>query len=122
MNMNRLLITAMICAAASGVFAQQTKTDSVKSSSPTENKKNNDNESDDPETDYGYWHHGHHHNESYYPKPYIGLTLSRLDLGLATLIDNGSFTLSPKNSFLNYRTWKTVNDGFDVFQMGVKLK
>lgn len=51
----------------------------------------------------------------------IGLTFSRFDLGLATLIDNGSFTLSPKNQFLNYRSWKTSNVGFDVFQFGYRF-
>ena len=41
-----------------------------------------------------------------------GLTFSRFDLGLATLVDNGSFKLSPQNQFLNYRSWKTSNVGF----------
>ena len=116
--MKRLLITAMICAAASGVFAQDTKTDSTK-------------------TDTSNYHTtpGHHfqtgvgdgydeengHNGSIYPKGIFGLTFSRFDLGLATLIDNGSFTLSPKNQFLNYRSWKTSNVGFDVIQMGVRF-
>ncbi|MDB4999306.1 MAG: PorT family protein [Mucilaginibacter sp.] len=36
----------------------------------------------------------------------FGLTFTRFDLGLATLIDNGSFTLSPNNQFLSYRQWK----------------
>ncbi|QQL49113.1 outer membrane beta-barrel protein [Mucilaginibacter ginkgonis] len=51
----------------------------------------------------------------------IGITLARLDLGLATLVDNGSFTLSPQNSFLSYRSWKTSNVGFDVAQMGYRF-
>jgi hypothetical protein len=50
-----------------------------------------------------------------------GVTFSRFDLGLATLVDNGSFTLSPKNDFLSYRSWKTSNVGFDVFQMGYRF-
>ena len=52
---------------------------------------------------------------------YFGITFSRFDLGLATLIDNGSFTLSPQNQFLRYRSWKTSNVGFDVIQFGVKV-
>ncbi|PTQ94137.1 outer membrane protein with beta-barrel domain [Mucilaginibacter yixingensis] len=51
----------------------------------------------------------------------IAITFSRFDLGLATLIDNGSFTLSPKNQFLNYRSWKSSNVGFDVFQFGYRF-
>ncbi|HEY8782090.1 MAG TPA: PorT family protein [Mucilaginibacter sp.] len=61
------------------------------------------------------------HNKQHYPKGYLGITFSRFDLGLATLVDNGSFTLSPQNQFLRYRSWKTSNVGFDVFQMGVKF-
>src|SRR5471030_2541634 len=59
--------------------------------------------------------------ESTYPKFSFGLTLSRLDLGLATLVDNGSFTLSAQNQFLRYRSWKTSNAGFDVIQLGVRF-
>ena len=62
-----------------------------------------------------------YHHANGYPKAYIGITFSRFDLGLATLVDNGSFTLSPQNQFLRYRSWKTSNVGFDVFQMGVKF-
>jgi hypothetical protein len=51
----------------------------------------------------------------------FGLTFTRFDLGLATLIDNGSFTLSPNNQFLSYRQWKTSNIGFDVIQFGYRF-
>jgi hypothetical protein len=119
--MKRLILTAMICAVASAVFAQNAKTDSTRSSADTvKNKKDGlhfgINEDDD--------HIFRHHKDSVariYPKASIGLTFSRFDLGLATLIDNGSFTLSPQNQFLNYRSWKTSNVGFDVIQMGVRF-
>ena len=55
------------------------------------------------------------------PKVILGITFSRFDLGLATLMDNGSFTLSPENDFLKNRTWKTINVGFDVFQFGYRF-
>lgn len=55
------------------------------------------------------------------PKVILGITFSRFDLGLATLLDNGSFTLSPENEFLKNRTWKTINVGFDVFQFGYRF-
>jgi len=51
----------------------------------------------------------------------FGITFSRFDLGLATLIDNGSFTLSPQNQFLSYRSWKTSNVGFDLVQFGYRF-
>lgn len=51
----------------------------------------------------------------------FGITFSRVDIGLATLIDNGSFTLSPQNDFLRYRSWKTSNFGFDLVQFGYRF-
>jgi len=115
--MKRLLITALICAGAIAVRAQDTKTDSVKrAADTTRHYDDNDHWDDDNSI---HWRHHHHTND--YPRGYIGITFSRFDLGLATLIDNGSFTLSPKNQFLDYRSWKTSNVGFDVFQMGVKV-
>jgi outer membrane protein with beta-barrel domain len=114
--MKRLLITALACAAAGTVFAQDTKTDTVKSGQDTIITKHYN----DDEDDYEFWHRHHHRNDTY-PKGFIGITFSRFDLGLATLVDHGSFTLSPQNQFLDYRSWKTSNVGFDVFQMGVKV-
>ena len=106
--MKRLLITALICAAATTLFAQNAKTDSV--SKHAEVSKGED-------FNIGF---GNDHHQSQ-GRPFIGLTFSRFDLGLATLIDNGSFTLSPNNQFLSYRSWKTSNVGFDVFQFGYRF-
>ncbi|SEN63557.1 hypothetical protein SAMN05216436_11943 [bacterium A37T11] len=47
-----------------------------------------------------------------------GITFSRIDLGFTKIMDNGSFTLSDKNSFLKNRAWKTYNFGFDLLQVG----
>src|SRR5690606_17363763 len=52
---------------------------------------------------------------------YIGLTFSHFDLGLTKILDNGKINLSPANEFLDYKTWKTINVGFDVFKMGYKF-
>lgn len=120
-----LLITAMICAAAGGVFAQDTKPDSVKISTDTSGNHNTksyhfktgfgiDYNNDNDTTVYRH----HHYRNSGFS---IGLTFSRLDLGLTTLVDNGSFTLSPNNEFLRYRSWKSSNVGFDVFQFGYRF-
>jgi len=51
----------------------------------------------------------------------FGITFARFDIGLATLVDNGSFTLSPQNEFLRYRSWKTSNVGFDLVQFGYRF-
>jgi hypothetical protein len=61
----------------------------------------------------------HHKNNNHGFK--IGITIARLDLGFTTLIDNGSFTLSKQNQFLQYRSIKSSNPGFDVFQMGYRF-
>ncbi len=105
--MKRILITALICAAAATLSAQNKKADSV--SKPVEVTKGED---------FNIGYNGGHHAQGH---PFIGLTFSRFDLGLATLVDNGSFTLSPNNQFLSYRSWKTSNVGFDVFQFGYRF-
>ncbi len=51
----------------------------------------------------------------------FGITFSRFDLGFARLLDNGSFTLSSKNQFLDYKGAKTSYVGFDVLQMGYRF-
>jgi hypothetical protein len=50
-----------------------------------------------------------------------GITFTRLDIGLVKLIDNGSFTLSPANQFLDYKPWKTSTLSFDVLQFGYRF-
>ncbi|WP_158797793.1 outer membrane beta-barrel protein [Pedobacter sp. L105] len=50
-----------------------------------------------------------------------GITFTRLDIGYSRLIDNGSFTLSPKNSFLDYRGAKTSTVSFDVLYFGYRF-
>ncbi len=50
-----------------------------------------------------------------------GITFTRLDIGFAKLVDNGSFSLSPANDFLDYKPWKTSTVSFDVLQMGYRF-
>jgi opacity protein-like surface antigen len=50
-----------------------------------------------------------------------GITLTRFDLGFSKLIDNGSFTLSPENDFLDYKASKTSTVSFDVLQLGYRF-
>jgi hypothetical protein len=50
-----------------------------------------------------------------------GITFTRVDLGYTRLIDNGSFTLSPENEFLDYRGGKTSIFSFDIVQMGYRF-
>ena len=125
--MKCLIFTAIFCAAANIMFGQSTTPDSVRSVADSVKKArgttitlgygddaarmniNKDRNSDTVR---------HAHKA---PGFSFGITLARLDLGLATLIDNGSFTLSQKNQFLNYRSWKTSNNGFDVLQFSYRF-
>jgi hypothetical protein len=116
-HMKRIFFTCILVTSAVFAFGRNVATDTTK-------KHRDTTANDDDKLSLHYDRHHNsdttrHHNA--YPKAYVGITFSRFDLGLATLVDNGSFTLSPQNQFLRYRQWKTSNVGFDVFQMGVKL-
>ncbi|RZL44075.1 MAG: PorT family protein [Pedobacter sp.] len=50
-----------------------------------------------------------------------GITFTRLDIGFSKLIDNGSFSLSPTNDFLDYKAGKTSHVSFDVVQFGYRV-
>lgn len=112
--MKRLIFTILLCTIATSIFAQNDSTKAVTDTSV--HKKN-----------FKITLNVNGEGKSTSQKPTKapgfswGITFSRFDLGLATLVDNGSFTLSPKNSFLSYRSWKTSNVGFDVFQMGYRF-
>jgi hypothetical protein len=50
-----------------------------------------------------------------------GITFTRVDLGFSKLIDNGSFSLTPENDFLDYKAGKTSTVSFDVLQFGYRF-
>lgn len=50
-----------------------------------------------------------------------GITLTRLDIGFSRLVDNGSFSLSKENEFLDYTGGKTSTVSFDVLQFGYRF-
>lgn len=64
--------------------------------------------------DYDYYG-----DEIKYPRFFGGLTFARIDWGFSRLIDDGSFTLSEGNEFLDYK--KASNFGFDIAQFGVRF-
>jgi hypothetical protein len=119
--MKRLIFTAILSITLYGAFAQNTSADSTKARPDSTKGKG-------IKISLSYGDEGDHrrqkdttNSDKAYPKFSFGLTFSRFDLGLATLVDNGSFTLSPQNNFLRYRSWKTSNVGFDLVQMGVRF-
>ncbi|SDF59327.1 Outer membrane protein beta-barrel domain-containing protein [Mucilaginibacter pineti] len=122
--MKRLIFTILVCVAASNVFAQTTPTDSTK----TVITKDSVNIKKGVHIKLGFGGdvasvnvNDTAYHASKAPGFSFGVTFSRIDLGFATLIDNGSFTLSPKNDFLSYRQWKTSNFGFDLVQFGYRF-
>lgn len=54
-----------------------------------------------------------------YPRTFGGLTFSRIDWGFSRPIQDGSFTMSGDNEFMQYG--RASNFGFDVAQFGVRL-
>jgi hypothetical protein len=123
--MKRLIFTAIICAAATAVFAQsdtaKVKADTIKTKHGTTIRFGAGDESSYIRIDkHGdtMEKHGHNHVKSGFT---LGLTLARLDLGFTTIMDHGGFTLSPQNQFLSYRQSKTSNVGFDVLQFGYRF-
>jgi hypothetical protein len=124
--MKRLIFTIIICVAVTGVFAQNTTTDSVKTDTARHKKGvkiklGYGEDGSELGINQGRDTVGDHHHHSKAPGFSFGITFSRLDLGLTTLVDNGSFTLSPQNQFLRYRAWKSSNVGFDVIQFGYRF-
>jgi len=124
--MKRIIFTAIFCAAATAVFAQgrdtaKTVTDTIRTKKGTTIRfgAGEDasyiriNKNGDTVEKY------HHHSKA--PGFSFGITLARLDLGFATIMDHNSFTLQPQNQFLSYRQSKTSNVGFDVLQFGYRF-
>ncbi|OKS87831.1 outer membrane beta-barrel protein [Mucilaginibacter polytrichastri] len=122
--MKRLIIIAMLFAGATGAFAQST--DTTKTVTDTAKTKKGFHIS------FGKGEGASHLNlnnkdtteyreHSKAPGFAWGITFTRFDLGLTTLVDNGSFKLSPQNDFLRYRSWKTSNVGFDVLQFSYRF-
>ncbi len=54
-----------------------------------------------------------------YPRSYGGITFTRIDWGISRVMDDGSFSLSEENEFLEYG--RASNFGFDVAQFGVRF-
>jgi len=118
--MKRIIIITILSIAIFGAFAQ-TKKDSSMAVPDSVKRKSVNLSLSVGDDDSHRWKDTTTYNDRSYPRFSFGITFSRFDLGLATLIDNGSFTLSPKNDFLRYRSWKTSNVGFDLVQMGVRF-
>ena len=51
----------------------------------------------------------------------LHFTATRFDFGISTYLDNGSFTLSPANSFLERNNSKSTNFAFDFLEMGYRF-
>lgn len=50
----------------------------------------------------------------------VGFVFDHVDLGFSRYLDQGSFTLSPANNFLEFQPSKTLNFGFDFFEFKYK--
>ncbi len=112
--MKRLIITAIFCGMLGSVYAQQNQPDTIKMKNDTVIIKHRPKKTNNIHID----------SEKHEAKPgfSIGLTVfSDFYLGFATMLDNGSFTLSAKNDFLSYNQAKTSNVGFNFFKFGYRF-
>jgi len=122
--MKRLIIAALLCGAASPGFAQTTTTVTTTTTTVNGNDTTTSTTKKTTKVKFGDFRAHRDSVMRHDAKPSgfnFGITFSRFDLGLTTLIDNGSFTLSPKNDFLSYRSWKSSNVGFDLLQFGYRF-
>ncbi|MBC7745383.1 MAG: hypothetical protein H7096_09800 [Flavobacterium sp.] len=123
--MKRLLITALLCVCTGAILAQEKPKSSrdtlvvITTDTLKKNKKNRimiefgKKDTSDNDTS----------KREFKPSSKFSaqFTLARVDLGLSTYTDNGSFTLSPQNANLERETWKSSNFGLEVFQMGYRF-
>lgn len=129
--MKRLITTAILCGALACVYAQQTQTDSVKVTTTTTvvpDTATTKNATVKQQKSITVTIAGNHiptRRDSLTHTKHrgftFGLSLFPLDLGLANIIDNGSFTLSARNQFLGYSTFKTTNDAFNLIKFGYRF-
>jgi hypothetical protein len=122
--MKRLIITAILCGMMGNLYASQTATDTIKTDT-TKAKKHIKvwvgSGSDTTSVHFGKKRIRRVASSVSKSGFSFGLTFTNLHLGFATLIDNGSFTLSPANDFLSYRQIKTSNVGFDLLKIGYRF-
>ncbi|HYK77127.1 MAG TPA: PorT family protein [Daejeonella sp.] len=114
--MKRLVISAFCLTFSLGGYAQETQTDTLKAATDTvKNHKVNK-----VVIEFGGWEHGRKSKKSVNGFS-SQFTFSRVDLGLSTYLDQGSYNLSSENSYLDHDTWRSSNFGFDFFQMGYRF-
>jgi len=115
--MKRLILAALLCGAVSLGLAQ-TKTTTVTTTTTTYNGTDSIKNVVTKKTTVkiGMGDFRAHRDSVMHNKKAsgfnFGLTFSRFDLGLTTLIDNGSFTLSPKKRFFKLPFLEIEQRGF----------
>jgi hypothetical protein len=127
--MKRLIITAILCGMLGGVYAQQkttTVTDSTKvtvtiDSVTTRHSKKSKSFSFKFGSKKGKPSIDSLNRVNHSGVDFSFSLFSHYSLGLANLLDNGSFTLQPKNQFLNYTTLKTSYDSFNILNFGYRF-
>ncbi|MEO6524443.1 MAG: PorT family protein [Mucilaginibacter sp.] len=119
--MKRLILAAIFCGMMGSLYAEQINTDTIKRDTTIRKKHVRVRIGAGGDTTSVSF--GKKIRAAAKPKSgfSFGLTFTNLHLGFATLLDNGSFTLSPANDFLDYRQIKTSNVGFDLLKIGYRF-
>jgi hypothetical protein len=124
--MKRLVITAILCGMMGGLYAQQIKKDTASMDTVIRKKHVRvkvtvGKDTTDLASNLNRMTKRIQAKKANVSGFSFGLSFNNLHLGFATLLDNGSFTLSPQNNFLDYRQIKTSNVGFDVLKLGYRF-
>jgi len=118
--MKRIILTALLISGLTGAISQH----ATAQQDSTKKKKYNVSVSFGDEDNVSYRHKKTKDQlDSISNKGHFmgGITFTRVDLGFSKLIDNGSFSLSPENDFLDYKAGKTSTVSFDVLQFGYRF-
>lgn len=126
--MKSLVITALLCGIVGSLYAQQIKNDTIIRDTVVHVRKHHvkvsvgaGSDTTDVAANINRLTKRIEAKKSKSSGFSFGLSFDNLHLGFATLLDNGSFTLSPQNNFLDYRQIKTSNVGFDVLKLGYRF-
>lgn len=122
--MKRIILTALLISGLAGIIAQSANAqqDTARQDSTVKKKYKFSVQFGNEEKNNRPGHRDTIKNDQSNKGRFMGgITFTRIDLGFSRLIDNGSFSLTPENDFLDYKGGKTSTVSFDVLQFGYRF-
>lgn len=122
--MKQLLISALLCGCMTAGYAQDKKQDTILVITADTLKKDKSPRDKKVTIEIGKWS-SEKKDTAKVKKPSskfsLQFTFARFDIGLSRYLDNGSFSLSADNEYLDFEEGKTINVGFEFLQMGYRF-